>query len=285
MFELKVLNQQIFKSALALTALLLSSSTGCGNDRAEAGAFDESGVWRLTYYDLDPTDKTDPEEPQSTARNGFLLKFDPEKRIVAASACGRTKSSSHSVEDSNCDVSGSDKTRHFECSCFEYTFSGNEMRWKEVGDDDDSYVALEDLLLRQYDDASDDDDSSGDDEKDKKKKKKKKDKDESKSKKDKDKGKKKKKDKDEEEEEESESSDEEDKSGKEADSQAGHLVTVKTHPDKSGTIVFTGLPNKSGKEKAGLFQSNGTTSRHTFQKFVSKQFKRTGCAKACGIDG
>lgn len=121
---------QPLASRLAPLSLLLLGATACADEPGKL--FDEGGVWSLTMFDL--TGSSAMQEVAERRQDGFMLKFDPGRGLVAAANCLDPRREP-SVMDSNpgsafCST-GEDREDpdNWLCNCFRYRFEEDRMQW------------------------------------------------------------------------------------------------------------------------------------------------------------
>ena len=118
-------------SLFSLAALVTFSS--CNGD-PDTRLFDETGVWAMTHFSLDGAMLT--EVPANTELDAFLLKFDPNRGVVAAAACAQG-SGSAAVGVSTCRRATTADDRTWLCRCYAYDYDESTMNWTEFAPGDE----------------------------------------------------------------------------------------------------------------------------------------------------
>lgn len=118
-----------FSRIAPLTLSLLAF--GCADE--PSNLFDEDGVWSLTAFDLTGTAPLD--QIDERREDGFLLKFDSGRGLVAAANCLDPRRDPNAPPDSNpgsvfcSNGDDRDDPANWACNCFAYRFEGERMQW------------------------------------------------------------------------------------------------------------------------------------------------------------
>jgi hypothetical protein len=105
---------------------ILATSVGCKSDVSTVT--DEKGTWALQQFDV--TGDGALTNVDELREDGFMVRFDPGRGVVAAANCHGTDDPT--VDDpgaADCDISVDG--RDWTCHCFAYDFADDLMRWKE----------------------------------------------------------------------------------------------------------------------------------------------------------
>lgn len=126
---------------LALLSLTVASSAACGGEEFPV-LFDEDGTWALTQFDPDG-DGVFEGFTSDTRRDKFMINFrrtsgeeqQPAGKLAAATCVDINGDSG--IETSQCNQA-------YACRCFEYTYDGEQMVWREyMGEGETLYVPEE----------------------------------------------------------------------------------------------------------------------------------------------
>ncbi|MBK9756859.1 MAG: hypothetical protein IPO88_25840 [Nannocystis sp.] len=110
----------LLRSCGAICALAIVPAAACNEDPVPL--FDEQGTWALVLFDIDGTGLV--KFDISARLDQFLIHFDQESKIVAASGCIDSMNRTD-ITETLCDAD------MYQCRCFTYEFEETQMTWTE----------------------------------------------------------------------------------------------------------------------------------------------------------
>lgn len=132
-------------SAVFSLCLTLVTASACEDDDVGSTGdepkklFEESGVWSLTTLDFGGGNGRQDLGP--TAKDAFLINFDPGKHVVAAASCAADFDGIDHPLKTKCRHEDDGDSRFWNCSCYQYNIGQKSMMWKAIDDPDDRYAS------------------------------------------------------------------------------------------------------------------------------------------------